>query len=85
MMDSSAYLGDHLHDGPVLVVPCIEDRVEGASPVVRAVTWSSILPATWSFMVAAPRAGLGRRGPDSTSRTRRRLQKSSARQIAWCS
>jgi nitroreductase len=59
MMESSAYLAEHLHEVPVLVVPSIEGRVEGASPVVRAVTWGSILPATWSFMLAARARGLG--------------------------
>jgi nitroreductase len=59
MMDSSAYLAEHLHEVPVLVIPCIEGRIEDASPVVRAVTWGSILPATWSFMLAARSRGLG--------------------------
>jgi nitroreductase len=59
MMDSSAYLAEHLDEVPVLVIPCIEGRIEDASPVVRAVTWGSILPATWSFMLAARSRGLG--------------------------
>jgi nitroreductase len=44
---------------PVLVIPCIEGRVEGASQLVQAVTWGSIIPATWSFMLAARARGLG--------------------------
>jgi nitroreductase len=59
MMDASWYLAEHLHEVPVLVIPCIEGRVEGASPLVQAVTWGSILPATWSFMLAARSRGLG--------------------------
>jgi nitroreductase len=59
MMDGSAYLAEHLHEVPVLVVPCIEGRIEGASPLVQAVTWGSILPAMWSFMLAARSRGLG--------------------------
>jgi nitroreductase len=59
MMDSSAYLAEHLHEVPVLVVPCIEGRVEDASHLAQAVTWGSILPATWSFMLAARSRGLG--------------------------
>jgi nitroreductase len=59
MMSSSAYLAEHLHEVPVLVIPCIEPRVDGAPHMVQAVTWASILPATWSFMLAARARGLG--------------------------
>jgi nitroreductase len=59
MMDASAYLAEHLHEVPTLVVPCIEGRIEGASLMVQAVTWGSILPAVWSFMLAARARGLG--------------------------
>jgi nitroreductase len=59
MMDSAAYLAEHLHEVPVLVVPCVEGRVESAPLLVQAVTWGSILPATWSFMLAARARGLG--------------------------
>jgi nitroreductase len=59
IMDSSAYLAEHLHEVPVLVVPCVEGRVENAPLLVQAVTWGSILPATWSFMLAARARGLG--------------------------
>jgi nitroreductase len=58
-MDSSAYLAEHLHEVPVLLVPCIEGRVENAPMLQQAVTWGSILPATWSFMLAARSRGLG--------------------------
>jgi nitroreductase len=58
-MDSSAYLAQHLHEVPVLVVPCIEGRVENAPLLQQAVTWASILPATWSFMLAGRARGLG--------------------------
>jgi nitroreductase len=59
MMDSSAYLAEHLHEVPVLVIPCIEGRVEDAPLLRQAVTWASILPAVWSFMLAARARGLG--------------------------
>lgn len=58
-MGSSAYLAEHLHEVPVLLVPCIEGRVENAPMLQQAVTWGSILPATWSFMLAARSRGLG--------------------------
>jgi len=57
--DSSQYLADHMYEAPVLVVPCIQGRVDGLSPVDQAGTWGSILPATWSFMLAARARGLG--------------------------
>ena len=53
VMDSSGYLMQHLHDVPVLVVPCVED-------VGGAVGWPpSIYPAVWSFMLALRSRGLG--------------------------
>jgi nitroreductase len=58
-MAASAYLAEHLHEVPVLVVPCIEGRVEDAPFLLQAVTWGSILPAAWSFMLAARARGLG--------------------------
>jgi nitroreductase len=59
MMDSAAQLAEHLHEVPVLVIPCLEGRVEGAPLLQQAVAWASILPATWSFMLAARARGLG--------------------------
>jgi nitroreductase len=58
-MDASAYLAEHLHQVPVLVVPCIEGRTENMPFLQQAVTWGSILPATWNFMLAARARGLG--------------------------
>jgi nitroreductase len=59
VMDSAAYLAEHLQEVPVLVIPCIEGRFENAPPVWQAIAWASILPATWSFMLAARARGLG--------------------------
>jgi nitroreductase len=51
--DSAGYLMAHLHEVPVLVVPCVED-------VGGAVGWPpSIYPAVWSFMLALRSRGLG--------------------------
>lgn len=44
---------------PVLVVPCIEGRIDGATAAAQAGTWGSILPAVWSFMLALRARGLG--------------------------
>lgn len=57
--ESAQYLADHMHEVPVLLVPCIRGRTNGASVVEQAGTFGSILPATWSFMLAARDRGLG--------------------------
>ena len=56
---SLQYLADHLHEVPVHVVPCIGVRTDGAPVGLQAAWWGSILPATWSFMLAARARGLG--------------------------
>jgi nitroreductase len=57
---SAVYLRQHLHEVPVLVVPCIEGRppTDGGA-MAQAGLWGSILPAVWSFMLAARARGLG--------------------------
>ncbi len=59
VMASAGHLFEHLHEVPVLVVPCIQGRVEGLPLVDAATTFGSILPAVWSFMLAARARGLG--------------------------
>ena len=56
---SAQYLADHMGEVPVLVIPCINGRTEGASTADQASQWGSILPAVWSFMLAARARGLG--------------------------
>jgi nitroreductase len=57
--DSSTYLAEHMAEVPVLVVPCIAGRTDGLSGAAQAGKWGSILPAVWSFMLAARARGLG--------------------------
>lgn len=59
MADSSLYLAEHLHEVPVHVIPCLEGRTENLPVVEQASQWGAILPATWSFMLAARSRGLG--------------------------
>jgi nitroreductase len=59
IQDSAHYLTDHLHEVPVLIVPCIEGRTENLPAMRQATIWSSIMPAVWSFMLAARSRGLG--------------------------
>lgn len=59
-MSASVYhLLEHLHEVPVLVVPTIGARLEGASVFEQASLWGSVLPAVWSFMLALRARGLG--------------------------
>lgn len=60
VMESAAYLGTVLEQVPVFVIPCVKGRVENVPMVVaQASTYGSILPAAWSFMLAARARGLG--------------------------
>lgn len=60
VMDSAAHLAEHLHEVPILVVPCITTWVEGDPDWVQAATMAGTLaPATWSFCLAARARGLG--------------------------
>ncbi|HEY4023307.1 MAG TPA: nitroreductase family protein [Pseudonocardiaceae bacterium] len=55
--NSVAYLGEHMGDVPVLVIPCLVARELPAGN--QAGMWGSILPATWNYMLAARARGLG--------------------------
>jgi nitroreductase len=59
LLESARYLVDHIAEVPVHVIPCIEGRAEDPSPATQAGMWGTILPATWSFMLAARSRGLG--------------------------
>jgi nitroreductase len=56
---SAQYLADHMHEVPVHVIPCIAGRTDGQPAAAQAGVWGSILPAVWSFMLAARARGLG--------------------------
>ena len=58
-LDSAQYLVEHLHAVPVHVIPCIQGRAEHLSAFEQAGLWGTILPAVWSFMLAARSRGLG--------------------------
>ncbi|SRR5579884_938492 len=53
------YLTAHIHEAPILIIPCIEGRIERLPAVEQAAHWGGIWPATWSFMLAARSRGLG--------------------------
>jgi nitroreductase len=56
---SAEYLTEHFHRVPVIMVPCITGRLDKASVVQGAGAWGSLLPAVWSFMLAARERALG--------------------------
>ena len=55
--DSVAYLGEHMDREPVLVIPCLQ--VSRLTSGTQAGLWGSLLPAAWSYMLAARARGLG--------------------------
>jgi nitroreductase len=56
LIESATYLAEHMHDVPVLIIPCVEaPSVQGTGPGAYA----SILPATWSLMLALRARGVG--------------------------
>ncbi len=57
--ESALHLADVLHQVPVHVIPVIRGRVEGQPTAASAGLYGSILPAVWSFMLAARARGLG--------------------------
>jgi nitroreductase len=57
--ESAIYLAENMHRCPVFVIPCIEGRTDGAPAAAQAGFWGSIIPAAWSFMLAARSRGLG--------------------------
>ena len=56
---SARHLSKHIQDVPVLVIPCIHGRTEDENVLVQASQFGSVLPAVWSFMLAARARGLG--------------------------
>jgi nitroreductase len=63
VMSSAQYLADNMHRAPVFFIPCAAGRIdqlsgEGAN-VAQSGTFGSVIPAAWSFMLAARARGLG--------------------------
>ena len=56
---STAYLRANLERAPVLLLPLMAGRPEGADVFFQASQWGSILQAVWSFMLALRPRGLG--------------------------
>ena len=63
VMSSAQYLADNLHRAPVFFIPCAAGRIDqlagDGTNVAQASTFGSVIPAAWSFMLAARARGLG--------------------------
>lgn len=59
VIDSATYLAEHMAEVPVMVIPVIEGRTDNAPVIMQASVWGSLMPAAWSFMLAARSRGLG--------------------------
>jgi nitroreductase len=56
--DSASYLAEHMHEAPILMIPCIEGR-EDKQPLGGVSFWASLFPAVWSYCLALRSRGLG--------------------------
>jgi nitroreductase len=59
MTASVMHLREHLEEVPVLVLPLLAGRTDGASIFYQASMWGSIIPAVWGFMLALRAKGMG--------------------------
>jgi hypothetical protein len=58
---SLSHLARHLHEAPVLLIPCLRVASRSGLNSIRgqAGNWGSVLPTLWSFMLAARERGVG--------------------------
>jgi nitroreductase len=52
VIESSVHLLQNMQKAPALIIPCIESRFEKEDLFTQASMYGSILPATWSLMLA---------------------------------
>ncbi|MGI9625114.1 MAG: nitroreductase family protein [Acidimicrobiales bacterium] len=58
IMSSSDYLAEILAEVPVLAIPCSLGEPTDAGQITQG-WWGSVIPAVWSYMLAARARGLG--------------------------
>lgn len=59
VVNSAVYLSQNMAKVPLFILTCLEGRVEKAEVLSQASFYGSILPATWSLMLALRAEGLG--------------------------
>lgn len=57
--DSASFLADNFERAPLMMIPCIQGRLENLNVANGAGGWGSLLPAVWSFMLALRNRGMG--------------------------
>ncbi len=57
--DSAAFLAANFEKAPLLMIPCIEGRLDNLPAFAAAGAWGSLLPAAWSFMLALRARAIG--------------------------
>tara|TARA_A100001037_G_C15145681_1_gene636202 strand:- start:1020 stop:1697 length:678 start_codon:yes stop_codon:yes gene_type:complete len=59
---SAEYLAEHMGKVPAMLIPCVAGRIDAKMPgaeLAQTAIFGSIIPAAWSFMLAARARGLG--------------------------
>ncbi len=59
VVSSATYLAQNFERVPVMMIPLLPGRLDGLPAMAATSTLGSILPGTWSFMLAARERGLG--------------------------
>lgn len=63
VVQSAEYLAENMHRAPALIIPCVAGRMDqipgNMAVIAQASQYGSILPAFWSFMLAARARGIG--------------------------
>lgn len=57
--DSAQYLADNMHRCPALLIPVLPMKLDGMPNLVGASMYAGIMPAAWSFCLAARERGIG--------------------------
>lgn len=57
--ESVDYLREHMHRVPMIAIPLMAGRMEGANAFYQASSWGSILQSVWSFFLALRTRGMG--------------------------
>lgn len=59
VIKSAVHLAENMHRVPVLLIGCVQGRVEDQGLLAQASLYGSILPAMWSLQLALRSRGLG--------------------------
>lgn len=59
VLDSANFLAENMHRVPAMLIPVIETKMDGMPNIMSASTFGGIIPAAWSFCLAARERGLG--------------------------